>query len=115
MHVNSFKRIIQMSEAVFKHYDLKLVEPTFDSALTDLIIELDHLRKKQLGGSTHTKVFFQLKHIFHTLESIGSARIEGNNTTIAEYIETKLSDIKVVNPSIREIQNIEKAMAFIGF
>ncbi len=102
-----------MSEAVFKHYDLKLVEPTFDSALTDLIIELDHLRKKQLGGSTHPKVFFQLKHIFHTLESIGSARIEGNNTTIAEYIETKLSDSKVIPPSIREIQNIEKAMAFI--
>lgn len=102
-----------MSEAVFEHYNLKLVEPTFDSTLTDLIIELDHLRKKQLGGSTHPKVFFQLKHIFHTLESIGSARIEGNNTTIAEYIETKLSDIKVVTPSIREIQNIEKAMAFI--
>lgn len=102
-----------MSEAVFKHIDLKLVKPTFDSTLTDLIIDLDHLRKKQLGGSTHPKVFFQLKHIFHTLESIGSARIEGNNTTIAEYIETKLLDIKVVNPSIREIQNIEKAMAFI--
>lgn len=102
-----------MSEAVFKHYNLKLVEPTFDSTLTDLIIELDHLRKKQLGGSTHPKVFFQLKHIFHTLESIGSARIEGNNTTIAEYIETKLSDVKVVTPSILEIQNIEKAMAFI--
>jgi len=102
-----------MSETEFKHHDLKLLEPTFDSTLTDLIIELDHLRKKQLGGSTHPKVFFQLKHIFHTLESIGSARIEGNNTTIAEYIETKLSDIKVVSPSIREIQNIEKAMAFI--
>lgn len=102
-----------MSESEFKHNDLKLLEPTFDSTLTDLIIELDHLRKKQLGGSTHPKVFFQLKHIFHTLESIGSARIEGNNTTIAEYIETKLSDIKVVSPSIREIQNIEKAMVFI--
>jgi Fic family protein len=111
--VNSSKKIFKMPEAVFKHCDLKLVEPTFDSALTDLIIELDYLRKKQLGGSTHPKVFFQLKHIFHTLESIGSARIEGNNTTIAEYIETKLSDIKVVTPSIREIQNIEKAMAFI--
>jgi len=102
-----------MSETEFKHHDLKLLEPTFDSTLTDLIIELDHLRKKQLGGSTHPKVFFQLKQIFHTLESIGSARIEGNNTTIAEYIETKLSNIKVVSPSIREIQNIEKAMAFI--
>ena len=79
-----------MSEAKFLDYKLKLVEPSFGSSLTDLIIELDYLRKKPLGGSTHPNVFFQLKHIFHTLESIGSARIEGNNTTIAEYIETKL-------------------------
>lgn len=102
-----------MSEAKFTHYNLKLLEPTFSSSLTDLIIELDYLRKKQLGGSTHPKVFFQLKHIFHTLESIGSARIEGNNTTITEYIETKLSESKKLPPSIKEIQNIEKAMAFI--
>ena len=102
-----------MSEAKFIHYDLKLVEPSFGSTLTDLIIELDYLRKKQLGGSTHPKVFFQLKHIFHVLESIGSARIEGNNTTIAEYIETKLTETKKVSPNIKEIQNIEKAMAFI--
>ena len=102
-----------MSEAAFLHYDLKLIEPTFGSSLTDLIIELDYLRKKPLGGSTHPKVFFQLKHIFHTLESIGSARIEGNNTTIAEYIETKLAGSKRVPPSIKEIQNIEKAMAFV--
>lgn len=102
-----------MPEAKFLHYDLKLIEPSFGSALTDLIIELDYLRRKPLGGSTHPKVFFQLKHIFHTLESIGSARIEGNNTTIAEYIETKLTETKKVPPGIKEIQNIEKAMAFI--
>ncbi|HQU57504.1 MAG TPA: Fic family protein, partial [Chitinophagaceae bacterium] len=102
-----------MSEAKFLHYDLKLPEPSFGSELTDLIIELDYLRRKPLGGSTHPKVFFQLKHIFHTLESIGSARIEGNNTTIAEYIETKLTVTKKVPPGIKEIQNIEKAMAFI--
>jgi Fic family protein len=102
-----------MSEAVFTHYDLSLIRPEFDSALTDLIIELDYLRKKQLGGSTHPKVFFQLKHIFHTLESIGSARIEGNNTTIAEYIETKLDGDQAFSEGIREIQNIEKAMEFI--
>jgi Fic family protein len=102
-----------MSEAKFLHYELKLLEPSFGSQLTDLIIELDYLRRKPLGGSTHPKVFFQLKHIFHTLESIGSARIEGNNTTIAEYIETKLTETKKVPPGIKEIQNIEKAMAFI--
>jgi Fic family protein len=102
-----------MSEAKFLHYDLRLLEPNFGSTLTDLIIELDYLRRKPLGGSTHPKVFLQLKHIFHTLESIGSARIEGNNTTIAEYIETKLTESKKVPPGIKEIQNIEKAMAFI--
>ncbi len=102
-----------MSIAKFSHNELKLVKPPFDSTLTDLIIELDYLRKKQLEGSTHPKVFFQLKHIFHTLESIGSARIEGNNTTIAEYIETKLEVNNNIPSGIREIQNIEKAMAFI--
>jgi Fic family protein len=102
-----------MTELRFLHYDLSLVEPSFGSPLTDLIIELDHLRKKRLGGSTHPKVFFQLKHIFHTLESIGSARIEGNNTTIAEFIETKLVEAKTIPSGIKEIQNIEKAMAFI--
>ncbi len=102
-----------MAIAKFIPYDLKLVEPAFNSNLTDLIIELDYLRKKPLGGSTHPKVFFQLKHIFHTLESIGSARIEGNRTTIAEYIETKLDDEINVSSEIQEIQNIEKAMEFI--
>ena len=102
-----------MSEPKFMHYDLKLVEPSFGSPLTDLIIELDHLRKKRIGGSTHPRVFSQLKHIFHTLESIGSARIEGNNTTIAEFIETKMEDDQPLSSNIKEIQNIEKAMAFI--
>ena len=102
-----------MSTATFKHFDLKLIEPDFGSSLTDLIIELDYLRKKELGGSTHPKVFFQLKNIFHKLESIGSARIEGNNTTIAEYMETNLSDRKQFSEGIKEIQNIEKSMAFV--
>jgi Fic family protein len=105
-----------MSQDQFKHYDLTLVEPNFKSNLTDLIIELDYLRKKPLGGSTPVKIFFQLKHLFHTLESIGSARIEGNNTTIAEYFETKISPNanEVKNPiGINEIKNLENAMSFI--
>ncbi len=102
-----------MLEPKFNHYDLKLVEPDFGSPLTDLIIDLNFLRRKQLTGSTHPSVFFQLKGIFHTLESIGSARIEGNNTTIAEYIETKIEASSIVPPSIQEIRNIEDAMSYI--
>ncbi len=102
-----------MSEAKFSDFKLKLVTLSFDSALTDLIIELNYLRKKPLRGSTHPNVFFQLKHILHTLESIRSARIEGNNTTVAEYIETKLEANESVSERIREIKNIEKAMEFV--
>lgn len=111
LNVNS--GYLKMSTAKFVHYNLKLVEPSFRSTLTDLIIELDYLRKKKIGGTTHKEVFFQLKNIFHTLESIGSARIEGNNTTIAEYIETKLENSHDVSYGIKEIQNIENAMTFV--
>ncbi|CAK8720689.1 MAG: hypothetical protein CDV28_10750 [Candidatus Electronema aureum] len=101
--------------ALFTHFDLKIPEPTFASPLTDLIIELDHLRKKQIGGTTPPRIFFQLKKIFHLLESIGSARIEGNNTTIAEYVEHKIQPEANGrgSESITEIENAEAAMNFI--
>lgn len=93
--------------------NLKLINPPFESKLADLIIDLDYLRKKPLQGTTHPSTFFQLKKIFHTLESIGSARIEGNRTTIAEFIETKIEKKKTNDEKIIEIQNMEKALIFI--
>ncbi|MBO0937275.1 hypothetical protein J2I47_12025 [Fibrella sp. HMF5335] len=103
-----------MTTPTFTHYPLTLVSPSFDDPLTDLIIELDYLRKKPLSGTTHPLLFFQLKHLFHILESIGSARIEGNNTTVAEYIEAMLGDQQAGHmPSVVEIRNMEEAMTFI--
>ncbi len=102
-----------MQKPVFKPYPLKLVCPEFDSPLTDLVIELDWLRKKEVTITSHPEIFKQLKHIFHTLESIGSARIEGNNTTIAEYIETKIEAGVLAAPGIQEIINMENTMTFI--
>ncbi|MBP9771277.1 Fic family protein [Candidatus Gracilibacteria bacterium] len=99
--------------ATFKHYDLELLNPDFGSELTDLIIDLDYLRKKTLGGTTKPKIFFQLKSIFHILESIGSARLEGNRTTVAEYIEKKIERAQRIDEKDIEISNIEKAMGFI--
>jgi len=102
-----------MQELNFVHHDLNLIEPPFASELTDLVIELDHLRRKELRGSTDPNIFFQLKNIFHRLESIGSARIEGNNTTIIEYMETKINQEEEISENIKEIHNIEKCMDFI--
>jgi Fic family protein len=99
--------------AHFKFFDLRLLAPPFDAPLTDLIIELDYLRKKPLYGSTPPFIFFQLKSIFHMLESMASARIEGNNTTVAEYIETKIENSPTENYALKEIQNMEECLGFI--
>ena len=99
---------------VFRHQELSLPNPTFDSPLVDLVTELEHLRRLQLAGTTPAPVFFQLKHIFHMLESLGSARIEGNHTTLADYVESRL-DAAPATPTdqLRELDNIEHAMSFV--
>ena len=74
-----------------KHPELRLVPPPFDSDLTGLILDLNHMRQKKSGGTTPPYIFFQIKNIFHIIESIGSARIEGNHTTLVEYIDAKIT------------------------
>jgi Fic family protein len=96
-----------------KVFNLRVVSPSFDSNLTDSLIELNHLRKLKLQGTTKPWMFFQLKHIFHILESVGSARIEGNRTTISEYIERKIENEERSNERFSEIANVEAAMDFI--
>ncbi len=99
---------------LFRHHDLILLNPSFDSPLVDVITALEHLRRLQLQGTTPPPVFFELKNIFHMLESLGSARIEGNHTTLADYAESKITGSGQTAPDqLREINNIEEAMAYI--
>ncbi len=97
----------------FKEFELRIVSPSFDSPLTDTLMELNHLRRQRLGGTTAPWMFFQLKNIFHILESVGSARIEGNRTTISEYIEQKINNNERSSEQYSEIANVESAMDFI--
>jgi len=97
----------------FNHFNLRLVDPLFGSNLTTLILELDFLRRKITTGTTHSLIFYQLKKIFHLLESIGSARIEGNRTTLAEYVERKIEGIVSREEKFIEIENNENALDFI--
>ena len=99
--------------AAFHHFDLALLNPAFDSPLVDVLTELEHLRRLQLAGTTPAPVFFQLKHVFHMLESLGSARIEGNHTTLADYVESSLEGGATMGDQLSEIANIEEAMAYI--
>jgi len=96
----------------FKHHELELLNPAFDSPLVDVLTELEHLRRLKLSGTTPAAVFYQLKTIFHIMESLGSARIEGNNTTLADYIESKIEGTSSTSDQLREIANIEEAMSY---
>lgn len=95
---------------------IKIYDPKYGSKLTGVIFELEKLRVKKLGGPVSPHVFFQIKDIFQMLESLGSARIEGNNTTLAEYVEKVIENRSkkiVADEKFKEIENIEKAIAFI--
>ncbi len=99
--------------ANFNHYDLQLLNPTLASPLMDVITELEHLRRLEMSGTTPYPVFLQLKRVFHILESLASARIEGNHTTLADYIESKVTAPEAPSDALHEMENIEKAMQHI--
>lgn len=102
-----------MSTPEFVDIRLQLPELTFASPLTDVVMELEHLRRLTLSGDTPVPIFFQLKRMFHILESLGSARIEGNRTTLADYVEAKVGNAPVRGENIREVENIEEAIDFV--
>lgn len=98
----------------FLHHDLRLLNPSFSSPLLDVLTDLEHLRRLEVKGTTPLPVFLQLKTVFHLLESLASARIEGNHTTLADYVETKVSDPGPVDQDpLMEIANIEHAMQHV--
>lgn len=90
-----------------------MVYPSFDSKVLETIMELNHLRKRGADHGTSLYLFQQLKDIFHIFESVGSTRIEGNRTTLAEYIEHRIESPSSLKDEIQEISNIEKAMEYI--
>ena len=99
----------------FKEIPLKLYKPEWDSALASTVVELERLRVKRLGGPVPPYIFFQLKELFHWLESLGSTRIEGNRTTLAEFVEKVIEKIPkdTKEEQLREIFNVDRAIDFI--
>lgn len=98
----------------FTHHSLELINPAFDSELVDILTELEYLRRLRLSGTTPAPLFYQLKQIFHMLESLGSARIEGNHTILADLVENRLEGgVQEPADQFREMENIERAMTYI--
>ena len=87
--------------------------PEFDSDLTKTILELEHLKNRPLKNTTSESVFLQLKSLLHAVEAVASARIEGNHTTIASYIEKRDDDSHKNDEQIIEISNLIDGLDFI--
>lgn len=93
--------------------EILIPNPEWDSNLVNIILDLEKLRAKIRIEEVPLYIFFQLKDIFQTMETLGSARIEGNNTTLSEYIEDTILGYDIENEKHREIQNLHEAILFI--
>lgn len=93
--------------------DIKIPEPMWGSELTKTIMALEKLRQPVRYSSVPPYIFLQLKKIFQLLETLGSARIEGNNTTLSEYVEKKIDSTASKDEQDRELDNIDECIHFI--
>lgn len=94
--------------------ELTMPVVSFGSPVTTLLFKLERLRGISLSGTTPREWFFQLQRSFQLLEAIGSSRIEGNNTTVLDYITRESLPAEIRDrEGFAEIGNLEKALQFI--
>lgn len=90
------------------------INPSFDSPLVSEIFALEKLRYTRLSGTTPPWLFYDLREIMHILESVASARIEGNRTTVVgAAIDSLESEDSSGSEDLTELRNIRKAINFI--
>lgn len=92
---------------------IKTPELKLDSPLAKTVIELESIKNRSFTETTAEGVFLQLKSLLHAVEAVASARIEGNHTTIASYIEKRNLPVDETSEQIVEISNLDKALNFI--
>lgn len=90
------------------------IQPDFNSELTSTLFKVESLRNSFVIGDTPKWLFYDLKETLHLLESLNSARIEGNHTTLVEAIN-EATNIPKAKPgeNIAEIININHAITYI--
>jgi Fic family protein len=105
-----------------KMYDKVYIPmPDYDSNTTKLMTSLEKLRNRDNILSQWFKwvwisIFFGLKEIFQIVESVASARIEWNRTTVSQFIRWKSNTDLDTNKSQKrqEILNIYEGIKFIN-
>ena len=93
--------------------NLSVPNVAFDSDLLQLIIQLEVLRNQNIRMDINPRLFTQVRAIFHMIESLQSARIEGNRTTLSDYVTSKFSEERE-SEDIQEIDNIQRAIEYVN-
>ncbi|MDD3030199.1 MAG: Fic family protein [Alphaproteobacteria bacterium] len=93
--------------------DISIPSPQWNSELSQVIMDLEKLRSTVRTSTVPPYIFFQLKNIFQLLETLGSARIEGNNTTLSEYVDEIIEKKTSQDEKRQELKNIDEGIAFI--
>ncbi|MFZ3010131.1 MAG: Fic family protein [Candidatus Microsaccharimonas sp.] len=102
-------------EKKFKHWDIKLPSPEWNSDLARKVIDLEKLRDKRLVPES-IDLFMELKLIFQTLENWASARIEGNQTRLLDALYNQANyDEEGSKQAIDkdELENLRKAIDYV--
>jgi Fic family protein len=85
-------------------------EPAFNSRITDLVIEIEHLRKKETNMTTDPFIYNQLRGIFLDLDAMCSANVDGNKTGLSKYLESRDDDQESKGRKTIEIDKISEVM-----
>jgi Fic family protein len=81
-------------------------EPLFSSRITDYVIELDFLRRKQQESTIEPDLLNQIRAIFRDIDAMASARIDGNKTGINKYLESKEDDDETKGRKVQEVEKV---------
>ncbi len=88
-------------------------EPLFNSRITDLIMDIEYLRRKETASTVDPFIYNQLRDIFRDLDSMFSARVDGNKTGLSKYLESKEDDPEAKGRKTIEIDKAAEAMKII--
>jgi len=88
-------------------------EPPFSSRITDLVMDIEYLRRKETVATVDPFIYNQLRNIFRDLDAMSSARVDGNKTGLSKFLEAKEDQPEAKGRKTVEIDKAAEAMRII--
>jgi len=88
-------------------------EPSYGSSITDLVMDLEFLRRREIAMTTDNHLYEQLRRIFWDLDALASTRIDGNKTGLTKFLESKEEAADTKGRKTIEIERIAQALSSI--